>query len=331
MKIRCHIDALLLAFLLCSSCVETIYPESVEEAPIVVNCVLDTSDTQSLFLAFSSTASEVEDFKIIDNADAVLREITADDTLTLATFSFDSDGMWRTKFRPVGGKEYQLLIEIPGQKSITATTQMPQKVHIICGMGAGYSPIAIQEYLAYAYQVYITHNTLYLYMSGKDDEGNVKIANNIATDHTFADLFNITGDYYAPDTSQVRVWYTTVVNRPFHKRFIRIPDTDKYLTTPYDPTDEYITTKWFTVFAQDENIDKLIIMQVSDELDAYYKDILTFQNKHEVTDNLLVVYDRTNVYSNLTNAIGIFGAYNKYILPWNPEQLPPPPRPNYPR
>jgi len=53
-------------------------------------------------------------------------------------------------------------------------------------------------------------------------------------------------------------------------------------------------------------------------LDAYYKDVITFQNKHEVTDNLLLVYDRTNVYSNLTNAIGIFGAYNKYILPWAP-------------
>ncbi|NLX40643.1 MAG: DUF4249 family protein [Bacteroidales bacterium] len=331
MKIRYYSAILLFAGLLCASCVETIYPESVEKTPVVVNCVLDTSDTQSLYLAYSSKVSEVEDFKIIDNADAVLREIKGNDTVTVATFSFESDGMWRTNFRPVGGKEYQLLIEIPGQKRVTATTRMPQKVHIIYGMGAGYGPVEEQEYLAYAYQVFITHNTLYLSMSGKDDEGNVIIANNIATDHTFADLFNITGDYYAPDTSQVHVWYTTVVNRPFHKRFIRIPDTDKYLTAPYDPTDETITTKWFTVFAQDKNIDKLSIMQVSDELDAYYKDVITFQNKHEVTDNLLIVYDRTNVYSNLTNAIGIFGAYNKYILPWSPKQLPPPPRPNYTR
>ncbi len=321
---------MLLTALLCASCVETIYPESVEEAPVVVNCVLDTSDTQSLYLAYSSKVSEVEDFKIIDNADAVLREIKGNDTVTVATFSFESDGMWRTNFRPVGGKEYQLLIEVPGQKRVTATTQMPQKVHIIYGIGAGYGPIEEQAYLAYAYQVFITHNTLYLSMSGKDDEGNVKIANSIATDHTFADLFNITGDYYAPDTSQVRVWYTTVVNRPFHKRFIRIPDTDKYLSAPDKFPDEY-TTKWFTVFAQDENIDKLSIMQVSDELDAYYKSVLTYQSKHDVTDNLLLVYDRTNVYSNITNALGVFGAYNKYILPWGPEQLPPPPRPKYSR
>jgi hypothetical protein len=59
-------------------------------------------------------------------------------------------------------------------------------------------------------------------------------------------------------------------------------------------------------------------LQVSDELDAYYKDVLTYQNKYEVMDNLLIVYDRANVYNNVTNAIGIFGAYNKYILPWAP-------------
>jgi len=317
MKIIYYSAILLFAGLLCASCVETIYPESVEEAPIVVNSVLDTSDTQSLYLAFSSKVSEVEDFIIIDNADAVLREITAGDTLTVATFSFENDGMWRTRFRPVGGKEYQLLIEIPGQKRVTATTRMPQKVHIIYGMGAGYGPVEEQEYLAYAYQVFITHNTLYLSMSGKDDEGNVKIANNIATDHTFADLFNITGDYYAPDTSQVRVWYTTVVNRPFHKRFIRIPDTDKYLNPNYNSGKEEYKGQ-FTVATNEKSIRNLTILQVSDELDAYYKDVLTYQNKYEVMDNLLIVYDRANVYNNVTNAIGIFGAYNKYILPWAP-------------
>ena len=286
----------------------------------MVNCVLDTSDTQSLYLAYSSKVSEVEDFKIIDNADVVLREITAGDTLTVAIFSFESDGMWRSRFRPVGEKEYQLLIEIPEQKRITATTRMPETIEI-------YTPKPSSrregDYFAYYYKSDFTHHTLYLYMSGKDDEENVIIANNIATDHAFADLVNITGEVYnTPDSSQSFVWYPTVVGRPLHKRFIRIPNPDKYINP--NPS---VSSSAFTVIAQDKNIDKLVIMQVSDELDAYYKDVLTFQNKHEITDNLLVVYDRTNVYSNLTNAIGIFGAYNKYILPWSPQ--PPPYQPRY--
>jgi hypothetical protein len=317
MKIRYYSAILLFAGLLCASCVETIYPESVEKTPVVVNCVLDTSDTQSLYLAYSSKVSEVEDFKIIDNADAVLREIKGNDTVTVATFSFESDGMWRTNFRPVGGKEYQLLIEIPGQKRISATTQLPETITINAVLPGGRRE---GDYFAYHYLGDFTHHSLYLYMYGKEEKGNVIIANNIATDHTFADLVNITGEIYnASDSSQSFVWYPTVKGRPFHKRLIRIPNPDKYIN-PYlfYFYDGDIRSTIFTVFAQDKNIDRLIILQVSDELDAYYKGVLTYQSKHEVTDNMLIVYDRTNVYSNLTNAIGIFGAYNKYILPWAP-------------
>jgi len=307
---------MLLTALLCASCVETIYPESVEEAPVVVNCVLDTSDTQSLYLAYSSKVSEVEDFKIIDNADAVLREIKGNDTVTVATFSFESDGMWRTNFRPVGGKEYQLLIEVPGQKRVTAITQMPEIITIYHGIGSSSSIGEISRYPGSSYWSFFANTTLYLSMFGKDNEGNIVIADEIATDHLFGDQFNVTGKTFT-DLSKLPILYTTVEGKPLHKQYIRIPNPDKYINPNYNSGKEEYKGQ-FTVATNEKSIRNLTILQVSDELDAYYKDVLTYQNKYEVMDNLLIVYDRANVYNNVTNAIGIFGAYNKYILPWAP-------------
>ena len=329
MKIIYYSAILLFAGLLCASCVETIYPESVEEAPIVVNSVLDTSDTQSLYLAFSSKVSEVEDFIIIDNADAVLREITAGDTLTVATFSFENDGMWRTRFRPLSGKKYQLLIDIPGEKRISATTRMPDTMMVqsFIEMPAGsVGPISRKYYPGTSYSSKFKENTLYLYMSGEDDKGNTLIANEIATDHLFEDLFNITGAVYfmpEPDfepTIFLRhpIWYPTVNGRAFHKIYIRIPNPDKYVNS-YSEIESSITKGHFTVATLDtldKKINKLTILQVSDELDAYFKSVLTEQSKQEVTDNFLLVYDRTNISGNLINALGVFGAYNKYELEW---------------
>lgn len=320
---------LLLSVILCSSCVETIYPESVEEAPIVVNCVLDTSDTQSLYLAFSSKVGDADNFTVIDNADVVLREITAGDTLTVATFSFESDGMWRTKFRPVPKKKYQLMIDVPGRKRITATTSMPDVIKVywhIYSAISGNIESHDSHYPGTSYFANFTNHTIYLYMSGKDDEGNAVIANEIATDHLFEDLVNITGTLFfmsKPDYTPhffflEPVWYPTVNGRALHKKHIRIPDPDKYVN-PLRKNDTTITKGKFTVATPDtvgKHINKLNILQVSHELDLYFKSVLTEQCKHDVSDNFLIVYDRTNIYGNVTNALGIFGAYNKYVLPW---------------
>lgn len=57
------------------------------------------------------------------------------------------------------------------------------------------------------------------------------------------------------------------------------------------------------------------MMTVSDEYDRYMKEIISYEQRQREGD-LTVLYDRENIYSNITGGVGIFGARISYYLPW---------------
>ena len=86
-----------------------------------------------------------------------------------------------------------------------------------------------------------------------------------------------------------RTGMVSTVNGRVSQKHIRIPDPNKYVN-PLRKNDTTITKGKFTVATPDtvgKHINKLNILQVSHELDLYFKSVLAEQCKHEVTDNCL--------------------------------------------
>ena len=66
----------------------------------------------------------------------------------------------------------------------------------------------------------------------------------------------------------------------------------------------------------DESMGFVVVCVPSEEYDNFLKELFMFMEKKEDMEDLTLLYEMTNMHSNLSGAMGIFGAQVVYYLPW---------------
>ena len=181
-------------------------------------------------------------------------------------------------------------------------------------------------------------------------------ASTIATSLASADLFNLTGDTYwnafnPQADAKFEEWYeyqpsdegayvglnnwmyhfpkeyrTTmyryVVGCPLHDTFLRIPSLEEDDNrTAADPRGYFSVAGSFqgstySVFTSSSPDGYLLFVSVSEEYDRYLKNLLTEQARQASMKDFASLFSRDNMYGNIENGIGIFGAKTEQELPW---------------
>lgn len=338
---------LLLDLFLSVSCVETIVmdPET-EELPVVVNCLLRGSPTSAmmtpgfpqhldLFYAKGKTSGA---YIPVEEAEVYLKGPDGD------TRFYHTGGMrWEAAPQPFlhPGRTYTLYVEIPGRETITAATTIPPDFSAsgawgVLGvrdpdsgsMGGG---IDLSRPASDPHHLWIFAHQGGPHANGETDDD---LYEYLVTDNAYADDFNITGqrfsdlDFsgkpgrkYAEHWRRMRRLQAWKPDLPLHRGFLRIDLPAGYKNPKTDAEKE--------AFGSNENLfimvcgpqecpmeddvmdssrtDHFDVYSVCDDYDRYLRDVYTRAGK--VGHDLTSLYSTANVYSNVTNGLGIVGSY----------------------
>ena len=179
-------------------------------------------------------------------------------------------------------------------------------------------------------------------------------ASTIATSLASADLFNLTGDTYwnsfnpqadksfediYEEPTPFGAWffknwtyhfpkeyrptmYKYVVGCPLHDTFLRIPSLEEDDNrTAVDPRGYFSIAgsfqgSSFSVDLPSSTDGYLLFISVSEEYDRYLKNLLTEQARQSSMKDFASLFSHDNMYGNIENGIGIFGAKTEQELPW---------------
>lgn len=326
--------AYLVSFLLIvSSCVETITLDSNEEQPVVVYCILQDSDTQSMDLFYAKGKSQ-SDYQPV--TDATVELFCGEEKVAEFT---KSDGVkWSSPFKPEYGKTYQLVISIQGSDSpITAVTRMPDRVEVDCWMKRRwYNDF---NYIFYSYEIrthdrrpgqydYFGSPYLHSYYAWFFSKNN----KNVATSHPYADHFNISQSSVSNfefinklnDSPIWSIMHTELFgwvsqyckDLPVFNSFVRIPvptnfnngftDSETVYIPLYSPLSFILINDYDLRNDSFELGARYDVYFLSEEYDLYMKQLYTKTVLNK--DNFLSVFDTENLYTNIRGGFGIFGA-----------------------
>ncbi|MBQ9172749.1 MAG: DUF4249 family protein [Bacteroidales bacterium] len=342
LKFKYSLFLLLFSAQMLPSCVETFVMDPHEEKQIVVNCILKAysryhrrEETQTMDLLFLKGKSEKE---IVPITDAKAYLIHGTDTVCY--FKHVEGTVWETDRAIVIFEEdsYILGVEVQGFEKIKARTSTPSS-----------PPFSSYETFHYGNRFHTRkEDSFKLWFFPHKDEDHKESFEYIATDHLYADDFNITGKRLSEFgyEGDERVWeilrnagklsyYMTLFpNRPLHKEFLRI-DHPKNYDNPYNeyeviPDSGIGDSFYFYCGPFDCHIDMnktkeasdgticykvgsnghLHIYSLSDEYDTYLKEVYLKLGKLE--NDLTAVYSIENLYTNINGGIGIFGSYSTW-------------------
>ena len=171
----------------------------------------------------------------------------------------------------------------------------------------------------------------------------------LATDHdSWTDGFNVTGTLFTESTEPMALEvYPETRNQPLHYRYLRFyggrppgtPDTCKIsisgnFSGPHYGNVSYIreiaetdqlVEKWLCSLNGLEYADNILTTHhagymefktVSKEYDLYLKDLAEFDLLHNVSNDIIGIYNNTNTYTNIQGGTGVFGAEKKTKFYW---------------
>jgi hypothetical protein len=344
--------------LLVSSCVETIVMDSHEELPVAVYCVLEESDTQTLELYFAKGKSYTE-YSPITEAEVSLYCFDE----KVADFIHYYGAVWKASYKPECSRLYQLQIQIPQRDLISAKTKMPDNFDVFCFWEHKEGIMDLSGY-AFTYELRVLHRSpshpdtygtpfnnksnlwvfpLSQWTEGKPNQEEYQYNELIATDHPYADLFNVSGlllkelpCFQEESYSQFNQFYRDDLlwmperfpDLPMCKNFVHINhpahfDNGQDITAPdcthYSTGSFVLSTNFITEYEVRDNPDNPLapitplfpgdnyyeFISVSDELDLYLRDLYI---KDLNRDNMSLLYSTENIHSNIDNGTGVFGA-----------------------
>ena len=326
--IRAFIQIILLMVLLSfSSCsrVTDLTPEGRGE--VVAFCILTEEATQSLTLDLTDIASP-EDRASLSEAVVTLYDNT---TGTEAGFFVKSDGNeWLLKYAAIPEHRYLLIITIPGREEITAATTMPPVSRVVFSFGPGY--------YGTSYELdSLPEGALWVMAMNYDAGTGHKAADKISTSLTMADPFNVTdGVFHASDFFEEVIqyaengdyFYPYVEGQPLYDKMFRIPPVRElkreskeglgwfsvagYFRTNYHPY-QYGNPPGRLL----ERDGYVLLISASEEYDRSLCEVISKRMQQQAVGDYASLFFRENVYSNIVNGIGIFGAKTEQKLPWN--------------
>ena len=305
----------------------------VGERMVVVECVLSCDSVQTLKMFYSHAKDKNKVSEPISKADVILFDETKDESV--GNFKY-SENQWVLDYSAEPEHSYKLDIDIEGHVHISACQTMPKQVSVASGIGNGFRFSSSSDALIYGNEFYGTlfytktlSSKTWIYALAYDEKtGANHIVDEICSNCPNIDNFNLTGDTYVAQKIDfikehgILPWKICkyLEGYPMYKRYMRINDQ-------FDSAKIESVNSNFIVsgsFYEYDNPDKeqplgskggIVFNTVSDDYDRYLKEAIYYQQKME-SDDMTVIYNRDNVFSNIKGGIGIFGAKTECKLNW---------------
>lgn len=313
-------------------------PEVIPE--IVVSCILSEDSIQTLHLDMTDVATE-KDRKLLNQAHAVLFDETKGSEV--GVFGRQEDGLWTMDYSAIPRHQYRLEILVPEREPIHATTAMPSPLHVIAWdyeNKHGYlaDTVDVLERGAKYRRTSLPSGDVWIMgMNYNPETKQLFVAEEIATSLYTVDGFNLMGGLYHfsdffdtsvlfPDYRAYTVAFTLykyVENSPLHKRYLRIPSiSEGGLRQSDDPFGYFSISGSFEGNYQfrgnpSDTDGYILFMAPSYSYDRYLKEVFIQEEHLRTTQDYSSLFSRNNVYTNITNGIGIFGAKTEQKVAWN--------------
>ena len=314
---------------LASSCIQGFDPSGADSC-VVVECVLTDSSFQTLSVYYTKDgAQDVAD--MIENAECMLSDITIGDAPVYFSFS---NGRYTLLYSPLEGHRYKLFIKMDGGKTIEAETTFPHKAYLSYNSKTfnGSSPYWTHFAISKG-----TEDATWIFYSGSEDSY-------LATTYPYVDDFNETDSHVSQFYSLTDGWLGMLLHGAYALAFqgsqndgdsFIVPDSDAAKRVAENFLAKYLHKNSLRV-SLSENVENgqiypsftivaclrendgtqisskenemmknnaLRFYSVSDEYDRYLIDMA--KEKPSGWNNM---FYRSNPYSNISGATGIFGA-----------------------
>ena len=299
---------------------------------VVVVCVLTEEATQTLTLDVTDIASP-EDRAALSEAEITLFDETAGNEA--GRFLKGEGKDWRLEYAAIPEHKYRIVITISGREEISATTTMPRGSQIQYSFG--------QYYYGTSYKIDSLPEGALWVMGVNHAHGNKnhETADKIATSLTTVDSFNVTdGVFHAvnffmdseeefefEDEGEIQ-FYPNVEGQPLYEKMFRIPPVWEICRESKEAMGWFQVAGYFRtlyypygfdgkVLALNETDGYVLFISVSEEYDRYLRDVISKRMQQQAMMDYASLFSRENVYSNIANGLGIFGARTDEKLPWN--------------
>lgn len=316
---------------LCMGCVREVVMDAEDAPQVVVDCVLSEAPVQTLYLIYTKGASRPE-APALEEAAAVLTDLT--ENREAGRFSRAADGSWQLAYAAVPTHRYRLDVTVPGHDPIWAEQAMPPAPDMRVRWEGRWEKDSTEYYkddYGYIYTVSSLKDPVWFYGMGyPSPESGEEPAALLATDFPGVDPFNRTESRYAPYTEH-EFWhsswlrfstYPDLNGMPMHKRYLRFPAGETLQETDFLVSGTLqcaaSDTRSF-VHAQKQHA-RLYCFSASDDYDRFLRESYHLMES-KASDNLTDIFLRTNVFSNIQGAIGLFGAKNELMMEWEGEDF----------
>lgn len=288
---KCKSFLILLLLSLCTGgCIEAVDISPEPGKKIVVNCLLDNSEVQTLHLTYVSSFEDTY-YKEVEVASISLFE----EGVEVGVFTKEDFSAWQLKYRPKPGKKYEIRVEIPGEPTISASTSFPFEPPIVANRGKDVDGRRYFEKKSGTpiFWIFALKNPKTNHRQLPIIESHYKLIAEIGTDYKSVDPFNKRPPSDSPDaTTNLQLGYLRML--------------------PNKRVNQFYVEKWLYHCV-------VVFRAVSDEYDQYLKSsvskMLVYNSFNDPTQWL----DESEIYSNINNGVGVFGAYNDRIFAYDRE------------
>lgn len=273
---------------LCYSCVQDIDLEEKRENKIVVNCMLTTDSIQTLTLTYSNPLNQFY-YDEVEEATATL--YLNDDEV--GQFEKTAYSKWTLNHTPEIGGHYRLRVQVTGWEEIEATTTMPFAVRVekADGSNTNRQRYFRQHYAPNPYWMFVLTQRRDTMMIVPIVESGDKLQTSIGSSHPWCDSFNATEEMVFEGKGTTRE----------HLAYIRI--------TPDKADDD-------TPFYLEAKLGQSLVFfrSASNEYDLYMKSSVQKMMVYLAFDDPTQWFDENEIYTNINNGLGIFAAYNDWVI-----------------
>lgn len=340
-------SSVIIGLFLSVSCVETIVmdPET-ENLPVVVNCTLQGGHVSALTTSggcqhldlFYAKGKKAGAFVPVEEAEVYLTDGSGN---VIVQFAHSSGTRWESEpviLRP--GHTYTLYVKISGRETVSGRTTIPYEFEANSVWGIALvrdTNDSLDGSIDFSVPASHPHHLwIYAHKDGPHakEETDDDLYEYLVTDNAYADDFNIVGRRFSdldfsgtPGAAFKDYWrrlrrmQSWKPDLPLHRGFLRIDLPANYSNgRTNEEKEEYGSSEnqFILVCGPQEcpleddwrhvsRRDHYDFYSYSDEYDQYLRDVYT--RKGKIGHDLTVLYSTANVYSNVTNGMGVVGSY----------------------
>ena len=286
------LSTLLFLFILslCIGCVETVDISPTLKKQVVLNCLLTNSSIQTARLTYVGSFASTS-YEEVEQATVTLYE----EGEKVGYFTKKEYAQWELPYKPKPGKEYTLEAEVPGEPMISASTSFPAPLRVkpLRERDVDGRRYFEKEGATDPFWVFAMRNPKWEYKQRPIIEPYYTLIDDVGTNYQSVDPFN-----------QISSAYTNGATTRLHLAYLRM--------LPNERMNVFYVEKWLFECV-------VVFRSVSPEYDQYLKSSLAKMLVYESFDDPTQWLDESEIYSNIQNGIGIFGAYNDRVVPYDKE------------